>query len=65
MESIQRINGDDKIAEHPIIVDLQTKVRLILDLVERMHERQEHLIAQNDILVAQIKAGGLTGATED
>lgn len=65
MSIIAPTNGHDPVAEHPIILDLQTKVAMIYEIIRRMDERQEHLIAQSGIIVERIKALGGTGALED
>jgi DNA repair photolyase len=44
--------------------DLEQANRWAHNLMERMHERQEHLLAQTDFIVEWIKARGDTGALD-
>lgn len=72
-------NGaSDPVADHPVIkqlvadvaqikvtlIDMQQSLVLMRGLVERFSERQEHVIAQNSVIVDFIKARGDTGALE-
>lgn len=68
----------DPVADHPIIKQLIADVALIKerqtdleqanvwarDMMERMHERQEHILKQADFIVEWIKARGDTGALD-
>jgi len=45
-------------------IDLEQSIVLIRGLVERMHDRQEHLLGQTNFIVEWIKASGDTGAQE-
>jgi hypothetical protein len=44
--------------------DLEQANRWAHNLMERMHERQEHLLAQTDFIVEWIKTRGDTGALD-
>lgn len=71
-------NGHDPVAEHPIIkqlladvaaikhtqADQQQSIVLMHGLLERMYDRQEHLIQQSNIIVTLYNARGDTGARE-
>lgn len=69
--------GDlDPVADHPVIkqliadvakiqakqTDMEQGLTLMHGLVVQLHERQEHLIGQTNIIVEWIKASGFTGA---
>lgn len=38
---------------------------MVLEIIKRMDERQEHLIRQNDAIVEFIKSQGWTGTIQD
>lgn len=65
MTIIAPTNGHDPVADHPVIIDMQTKITMIFDIVTRMDERHAQMAGHINSIVEYIAARGDTGAIKD